>query len=52
MFIPPFATLSVQSRAQAKKKNTPKEELMAMYEKEYAETAKKMAERLVAAVPE
>jgi len=52
MFVPPFATLSVQSKAQAKKKNTPKEELMVMYEKEYAETAKKMVERLVAAVPE
>jgi multimeric flavodoxin WrbA len=48
--LPAFATLSVLWEGQAKGKDTPREELIAKYEKEYAKTADKMIDRLKAAV--
>jgi hypothetical protein len=36
--LPPFATLSVLWQAQAKNKDTPRQELLEKYEKDYAST--------------
>jgi hypothetical protein len=45
--LPPFATLSVLWEAQAKNKDTPRQELLEKYEKDYASTADKMISQLV-----
>ena len=47
--LPPFATLSVLWDKQAKGKDTPKAELLRKYEHDYASTADKMIERMLAA---
>jgi hypothetical protein len=45
--LPPFATLSVLWQAQAKNKDTPRQELLEKYEKDYASTADKMIAQFV-----
>jgi multimeric flavodoxin WrbA len=45
--IPPYCTLSVMSEKQAKGAQTTREELMEIYEKQYASTAQKMARQLL-----
>jgi multimeric flavodoxin WrbA len=47
LLIPPYATLSVLVDQQAKDQKPTKEELLGMYEKEYASTADKMIEQLL-----
>lgn len=47
LLIPPYATLSVLWEGQAKGKNPSKEELLAKYEADYAETADKMIRQLL-----
>ncbi|MBV9927226.1 MAG: flavodoxin family protein [Acidobacteria bacterium] len=46
LLVPPYATLSVLWEQQAKDKNPTKEELLAKYESDYAETADKMIRQL------
>lgn len=45
--LPPYATLSVLWEGQAKNKNTPREELLEKYKKDYSSTADKMIAQLV-----
>ena len=47
LLLPPFATLSVLDGRQAKGKEPTREELMALYEKQYGSTADRMARQLV-----
>ncbi len=47
LLLPPFATLSVMYEGQAKEVKTSREELMAKYEKDYAETADKMVKQIL-----
>ena len=42
MVVPPYGSLTVLHEKQAKGKDTPREELLAMYEKDYAKTADTM----------
>lgn len=49
MHFPPFASLTVMMKEQAKGKDTPEEELLRIYEEKHAKTAEKMANELVTA---
>ena len=46
MVLPPYATLTVLSHKQGKGENTSRDELLAMYREEYADTARGMVEEL------
>lgn len=45
--LPPYASLTVLHESQAKGKETTREQLIAMYEKDYAKTADKMVDQLL-----
>lgn len=47
ILLPPFATLTVLSEKHKKDKKTSREDLLKLYEKDYGETADKMAKQLV-----
>ena len=47
ILLPPYATLSVLSEKQKKEGETTREELLTLYEKEYAKTAEKMVDQLM-----
>ncbi len=46
ILLPPYATLTVLIKEQAKNENTPREVLIEKYRKEYDKTAKKFADQL------
>jgi len=47
LLFPPFSSLTVLSDKHAKNKNTPKNELLKHYKKEYGETAEKFVKQMV-----